>query len=244
MIKKVKPFILFLVQFLFLQGVNCQNPVNVTDYLSQRFTRYIKSVPREEIFIHSDRKEYLSGEDIWFKIYLIDRQTFKPSSNSKIAYLELLNSENRPVIQKRILLNEGFGPGHIILPDTLSTGSYTIRAYTSWMKNFLPVNCFMQDIKIYNSFSTKTVKRKTHSEDIIKDANGLNASDGLTLSVNNLEKDVLEIFVKTDEKFRSENSSQCYLFIQTHGNIDYVRAESLRAVSYTHLRAHETDSYL
>jgi hypothetical protein len=228
MIKKLKPFILFLVQFMFLQGVNCQNPVNIPDYLSQRFTRYIKSVPREEIFIHSDRKEYLSGEDIWFNVYLIDRQTFKPSSNSKIAYFELLNSENRPVIQKRILLEGGFGPGQIVLPDTLSTGSYTIRAYTNWMKNFLPVNCFTQDIKIYNAFSIKTVKRKTHSEDITKEKVGLDVSDGLTLSVNNLEKDVLEIFVKTDEKFRSENSSLCYLFIQTHGNIDYVRAESLR----------------
>jgi hypothetical protein len=228
MIKKLKPFILFLMQFLFLQGVNCQNPTNIQDYLTQRFTRYITSVPREEIFIHSDRKEYLSGEDIWFNIYLIDRQTLKPSSNSKIAYFELLNSENRPVLQKRILLNGGFGPGQILLPDTLSTGSYTIRAYTSWMKNFLPLNCFMRDIKIYNSFSTKTVKRKTQAEDIIKETIGLNASAGLTLSVNNLNKDVLEIFVKSNEKFRSENSSLCYLFVQTHGNIDYLRAESIR----------------
>ena len=228
MIKKLKLFILFLMQFLFLQVVYCQNPVNIPDYLSQRFTRYIKSVPREEIYIHSDREEYISGEDIWFNIYLIDRQTFKPSSNSRIAYFELLNSDNRPVIQKRILLDGGFGPGHILLPDTLSTGSYTIRAYTSWMKNFLPLNCFMQDIKIYNAFSTKTVKRKSHSEDINKEAAAMDASDDLTLSINNLKQDVLELFVKTDEKFRSENSNLCYLFIQTHGNIDYVRAESIR----------------
>jgi hypothetical protein len=228
MIKKSKPVILFLIQFLFLQGVNCQNPTNIQDYLTQRFSRYIKSVPREEIYIHSDRKEYISGEDIWFNIYLIDRQTFKPSLNSKIAYFELLNSENRPVLQKRILLEGGFGPGQILLPDTLSTGSYTIRAYTNWMKNFLPLNCFMQEIKVYNAFSTKTVKRKTHAEDINKETIGLNSSAGLTLSVNNLKQDVLEIFVKSDEKFRTENSSLCYLFVQTHGNIDYLKAESLR----------------
>ncbi len=228
MIKKLKPLFLFLFQFLVLQVVNGQSPANIPDYLSQRFNRYIKSVPREEIFIHSDRKEYISGEDIWFNIYLIDRQTFKPSLNSKIAYFELLNSENRPVIQKRILLEGGFGPGQIVLPDTLSTGSYTIRAYTSWMRNFLPGNCFMQDIKIYNSFSTKTVKKKIHSEDIVKGADRLYASDGLTINVDNHKQDILEIFVKTDEKFRSENSNLCYLFIQTHGNIDYVKAESIR----------------
>ena len=227
MIKKFKPLIIILMQFLFLQGANCQNTANMTDYLSQRFTSYIKSVPREEIYIHSDRNVYLSGEDMWFNIYLIDRQTSKPSPRSKIAYLELLNSENRPVIQKRILLNEGFGPGHIVLPDTLSTGSYTIRAYTSWMKNFLPENCFMQDIKIYNAFSVKTVKRIEHAEATGK-GNMSKISEGLTLVVNNLKPDVLEILLNANEKFRLENSSLCYLFIQTHGIIDFVGPESIR----------------
>ena len=215
------------MQFLFLQGANCQNPANMTDYLSQRFTSYIKSVPREEIYIHSDRKEYLSGEVIWFNIYLIDRQTFKPSSNSKIAYFELLNSQSRPVIQKRILLDKGFGPGQIILPDTLSTGSYTIRAYTSWMKNFLPENCFTHDIKIYNAFSVKTVKGIVHSEGTEK-GNMSKISEGLTLVVNNLKPDILEILLNANEKFRLENSNLCYLFIQTHGIIDFVGAESIR----------------
>ena len=91
--------------------------MNVPDYISQRFLKYCESVPREEIFIHSDREEYIAGEDLWFNVYLIDRQSFKPSLNSKIAYFELLNPENRPVVQKRIWIDEGFGPGQIVLPD-------------------------------------------------------------------------------------------------------------------------------
>ena len=170
MIKKLKPVILVLIQLLFLQGVNGQIPTNITGYLSQRLARYCKSVPREEIFIHSDRQEYISGEDIWFNIYLIDRHSFKPSLNSKIAYFELLNPENQPIVQKRIWLDGGLGPGQITLPDTLSTGTYTIRAYTSWMKNFLPINCFMKEIKIYNAFSNKAFKRKGYSENFIEGA--------------------------------------------------------------------------
>jgi hypothetical protein len=227
MIKKLKLIILILIQFLFLQAINSQNPVNMTDYLSQKFTYYIKSVPREEVYIHSDRDEYLSGEDIWFNVYLIDRLTFEPSTNSKIAYFELLNSENRPVIQKRILLDKGFGPGQILLPDTLSTGSYTIRAYTGWMKNFLPDNCFTKEIKIYNAFSVKAAKKTTLAENHKKE-NDINLSEGLTLIVNNLKPEVLEIMLNTSEKFRAENRNLCYLFIQTHGIINYVGAESIR----------------
>ena len=230
MIKKLKPVILLLIQLLFLQGVNGQIPDNnITGYLTQRLAGYCKSVPREEIFIHSDRQEYISGEDIWFNIYLIDRQSFKPSLNSKIAYFELLNPENRPIVQKRIRLDGGFGPGQITLPDTLSTGSYTIRAYTSWMKNFLPVNCFMKEIKIYNAFSNKAYKRKGISENIIKGTTADNSDyvreTGLSLTVNNLKQEVLEIFVKTDEKYRSGNNNLFYLMVQTHGIINYIRDE-------------------
>ncbi|MCX6321003.1 MAG: hypothetical protein NTX93_04250 [Bacteroidia bacterium] len=232
MTKKLKPTILFLIFFLLLQGAYGQIQMNVTDYLSQRFLRYCESVPREEIYVHSDREEYVAGEDLWFNVYLIDRQRLKPSLNSKIVYFELLNPENQPVVQKRIWIDEGSGPGQIVLPDSLSTGTYTIRAYTSWMKNFLPYNCYMKDIKVYNSFSTKAFKGKLSSGNIPDGETGTeinlgpNAA-GLTLKVNNLKPDTLEIFVNADENYRSENSNLFYLFIQTHGIINHVSSERM-----------------
>ena len=230
MIKKLRPAVFILIHFLFLHGIYGQIPANMTDYLRQKFLNYTSSVPREEIYIHSDRYEYISGEDLWFNIYLIDRQSFKASSGSKIAYFELLNPENRPIVQKRIILEEGFGPGQIVLPDTLSTGIYTIRAYTNWMKNFLPVNCFTKDIHVFNAFSSRSFKEKINSGKRILENTGpdnypaaLNA--GLTLKVDNLKSDVVEIDVVTDEKYRAENRNQFYLFIQTHGNINHVSSE-------------------
>src|SRR5450759_850515 len=166
MIKKITPVIIFLLNVLFLQSAFGQVQMNIPDYISQKFQSYCKSVPREEIFVHTDSEEYISGEDLWFNIYLIDRQSFKPSSNSKIVYFEILNPENRPVLQKRIMLDKGFGPGQVVLPDTLSSGTYTIRAYTNWMKNFLPYDCFLKDIKVYNPVRTKTFRRNVRSKDI------------------------------------------------------------------------------
>ena len=63
----------------------------------------------------------------------------------------LLNPENRPVVQKKILLDNGFGPGQVILPDTLSSGTYTIRAYTNWMKNDSPDYYFKKIVTIINT---------------------------------------------------------------------------------------------
>lgn len=226
MIKRLKPAILFLMFVLLLQMTYGQMPINVTADLTKKFSDYTESVPREEIYIHSDRKDYISGEDLWFNVYLIDRKSLKPSTRSKIAYFELLNSENRPVVQKKLLLEGGFGPGHIELPDTLSTGTYTIRAYTNWMKNFLPENCFSGDIQIYNAFSTRKSKNREISDKSTKGMS-LAHSSGLTLTVDNLKSDILEISVSADEVYPSKNSSQFYLFIQTHGILNYVSSEVL-----------------
>ncbi len=135
-------------------------------------------------------------------------------------------------MQKRILIDQGCGPGQIVLPDTLSTGTYTIKAYTNWMKNFLPDNCFLKDIKIYNALSTNEFKEKLYSEGIIKGGvisqtkSGF-ANSGVTLEVNDQKSDILEIIVYADVNFRSDSNNLFYIFIQTHGNINFVSAEKM-----------------
>jgi hypothetical protein len=231
-IKKIVPAALILLYFLDVQNVLGQIQVSMTDYLSQRFDRYCELVPREEIFISSDREEYIAGEELWFNIWLVDRQSSSLSSNSKITYLELLNYENKPVAQKRIIIVNGSGQGQIELPDTLSTGTYTIRAYTNWMKNFLPYNCFMKDIKIYNAFRTSFFNNKEYVEDHLKSGNTndlgvLETNPTLTFIVNNLKPDTLEILVNAVEKYLSDNNNLFYLVIQTHGKTNQVSSEKI-----------------
>jgi hypothetical protein len=232
MIKSLKPAILLILYFMFLQGINAQKRASLTDYITQRFLKYCETIPWEEIYIHTDRDEYIAGEDLWFNTYLFDRQRNIPSSSAGIAYFEILNRENRAVVQKRIKIDKGYGPGHIVLPDSLSPGIYTIRAYTNWMKNFMPENCFMKDITIYNSFSKKPLIArsfinntpfKTNNYGIISGT----ADAGLTLDVNNLLPDTLVINISVNNKYLSENDNIVYLFIQTHGFINHISAENI-----------------
>lgn len=226
MIKKLKTVIVLLIQLLFLQIASGQNQTDMAAYLRQRFQNFCRNVPREEIYIHTDRNEYVSGEDMWFKVYLLDRQSGKPSLDSRIVYFEILNNENRPVVQKRILTDRGFGPGQVTLPDTLSTGTYTVRAYTSWMKNFLPENCFTNEITVFNSLksiSFKGIKKPLPAK--IKSDPAM--SSGITLGIVNSKPQTLGLEVNTSDKFRSDNNNQIYIFIQTHGNINHVSGEKL-----------------
>lgn len=226
-IQKLILTIFFSLNFLLQQSAFGQVQINIPNYIRQKFENYCKSVPREEIFIHTDREEYISGEELWFNIYLIDRQSFKPSPDSKIVYFEILNPENKPVLQKRILIENGFGPGQVVLPDSLGSGTYTIRAYTNWMKNFLPYNCFLKDLNVYDPLNTKTFTRSSRLSALKGTSSAIQpAGSGLCLKVNNLREDTLEILISTDEKFRSETNNLLYLLIQTHGIIDHISTEN------------------
>ncbi len=133
--------------------------------LQERLKESIEVSPGEEMFLQIDRNKYIAGEDILFSIYTIDRETGKLSARSVVGYVELLNPWNRPVIQSRIKLSGGRGKGSFLLPDSISSGTYTIRGYTNWMKNFLPDNCFMYDIAVYNPFKGSDFFRKVISSD-------------------------------------------------------------------------------
>ena len=223
-------FLVAIVFFLFSAGANAQ--MTMQDHLRQIFSNYVSDNPREEIYIHTDRDEYISGEDMWFSTYLIDRQSMKPSSSSSIVYFELLNPENRPVLQRRIGLKDGFGPGQIILPDTLTSGTYTIRAYTNWMRNFLPYNCFMKDIKIYNALSNKkfTDHKQTSARVYLNTPatlSNVSLDNSIGFTVNRKLPGILSLIISTNQKYRSTNNNLFYLFIQTHGIADLVRAELL-----------------
>jgi len=234
--KKTKPAILLLTYILFIQPVFSQLQDGFPDSLVQRFLRYVGEVPREEIFIHSDREEYISGEDFWFSVYLIDRQSFKPSLISRIVYFELLNPENMPVVQKRVLVDKGFGPGHFVLPDTLSTGAYTIRAYTNWMKNSLPYNCFIKEIKIFNALINNEFKGKVYSDKTSWETgqtNPMAGNAGVSLRVNNLNPEFIELLVSADDNFRTENKNLLFIIIQTRGNINYVHNGTMAGATTT-----------
>ena len=189
--------------------------------IAEKFRNYCNSVPAEEVYLHSDRDEYIAGEPIWFNAYLFDKLSSRLSDESSIIYVELLNSVNMPVLQKKIGIEKGSGPGIIMLPDTLSTGKYLLRAYTNWMKNFLPVNCFMKEISVYNSMSSRILTGKANYGSFapgnVPVVNSSAQEKGFSVNVNSDRQDTVDIVIGTNESFRLGNGSTCYLFIQTHG---------------------------
>lgn len=116
-----------------------------------KFIQYQSNHLQEKIFVHCDKLFYLPGEVIWFKLYVVDASSHKTVDISKLAYVELINNNKKSVLQAKIALNNGDGSGSLMLPASILSGNYLLRAYTNWMKNNDPDFYFEKSITIINS---------------------------------------------------------------------------------------------
>ncbi len=127
-------------------------------------TNYTRDNEQEKIFAHVDKSFYVCGEIIWFKLYNVDAATNRPTNFSKLAYVELLDGSGQPVLQAKIELQEGFGNGSFFLPFSLSSGGYTLSAYTNWMKNFDSRLFIEKQITIVNTLKRLPAAESKKSE--------------------------------------------------------------------------------
>src|SRR5512133_1558223 len=209
-----------MVLFCFLLSYSLcgQNDQELISLLKEKFEDFVESYPREEVFVHTDRQEYIAGEELFYSFYLINRHGIKPSDISNIAYIELISNQGNPVIQQRVMANEAKGSGMFILPDSLVTGVYLLRAYTSWMKNFFPSNCFQKEIYVYNLLADdKATITKRPSFNFNKTLKP--PARGITLVTDRSEKDSLKMIITADSSFI--RGQKMLSIIQTNGNINY-----------------------
>ena len=121
--------------------------------LGRQLQRYGQQALVEKLYGHLDRPVYAARETMWLQLYAVDGTYHKPLDLSKVAYVEVLNSLHQPVLQTQLALHNATGQGALDLPASLPTGRYTVRAYTSWMKNFDPEFYFQTTVTIINTFA-------------------------------------------------------------------------------------------
>ena len=104
---------------------------------------------REKIVLQGGRNMYVAGETVWYKAF-----AFSNLQNiySKVLYIELVDSENRHILGQIVEISNGMAASSFYIPDTLTTGTYSLKAYTNWMRNFNPVNFATYPVYIFNQY--------------------------------------------------------------------------------------------
>lgn len=134
-------FIFLLATALRLAG---QNPL--TEAVRAQYEQW----PQEKIYIHPAADEYLQGDLVWLKVYIVDAQKLQNIDGSRYAYVELVDDKGSVRTRAKFIVRGGLYAGYLRIPDEVSSGIYTIRAYTRYSEN-TPWNICSRPLQIGQS---------------------------------------------------------------------------------------------
>lgn len=105
--------------------------------LLEQFRTYSSLHPAEKVYVHTDRAAYLTGETVWLKGYIFNGTTHEIDTVSQVLYVDLVDPAARRVrLRAQLRATNSYAPGQLTLPDSLAAGTYEIRAYTNYMRNY------------------------------------------------------------------------------------------------------------
>ena len=118
----------------------------------------------EKIYLQSDRNAYVTGENIFFKAYYFLNGTFKKDSISRIVYVDLVDKNGQSQTSGKYPIENGMANGNLSIPQGLTSGYYTVYAYTKWMMNFDKDCFFSKKIYIINPESELKILKNNQSD--------------------------------------------------------------------------------
>ncbi len=86
--------------------------------IEQSYIDYF-NLPRESFFVHTNKTTYLTGENLWFKIYIFDKLNKLPSVSTKNIHVGLYDSIGNQISKKLLLGRNGATNGFFEIDSTL-----------------------------------------------------------------------------------------------------------------------------
>jgi hypothetical protein len=104
----------------------------------------------EKTYLHTDRNQYVAGDTLWLKAYLLNAQTHEFSTLSQVLYVALLDTDKKPVIEQTLLLKNAQSSAALSLSTFLQSGRYQLVAYTNLMQNQPADFFYHQTIEVFD----------------------------------------------------------------------------------------------
>lgn len=106
---------------------------NNIDSLFASVSRQLSGYPCECVYLQTSKGIYETGEDMWFKAYQLDAQSFGLSDRSKTLYLQMVDSKDSVVWREKYPIGNGIADGHVYVDEKLPEGDYSLEGYTRYL---------------------------------------------------------------------------------------------------------------
>ena len=121
--------------------------IELSESIFNSFKDYVE-LPREITYAHLNKSIYLKGETMAFSIYVFDKYDKKLSHLTTNLYCTISDENDKTIKSKMLLVKDGIANGSFFVDSLFTSGNYTFKAYTNWMKNFDEQNFYIENIKV------------------------------------------------------------------------------------------------
>ncbi len=102
----------------------------------------------ERIFVQTDKQVYRAGEQMQLAAYLRNENNLLANGTSEVLHVQLSDSRGRIYVEEELLALDGTAQGEVNLANYLQQGTYTLRAFTNWQKNFSRAAYFETQVQV------------------------------------------------------------------------------------------------
>lgn len=135
----------------------------------------------DQLYIHIDKPFYSNGENIWYKIYILNNG--KGQDFSKVVYVDFVSSSGNLILQQKLKVKGRIAYGDIALPLDIEEGYYYLKASTIWNKNFNSQNNYLVKVPVYSEWKEASHQKfQEQVESNIKNSN-IYFSDSYGISI-------------------------------------------------------------
>jgi hypothetical protein len=114
------------------------------------FFNYVATVlaQEERVYLQMDKYSGAPGDTVWFKGYVFDGERLSRKSTN--LYVGLFTEKGRPLRNKVFPIINGESEGQVIVPDSIVSGTYFVRAFTRSQLDYDTIDLFSAPMAIYN----------------------------------------------------------------------------------------------
>lgn len=111
------------------------------------------SAMREHIVLQL-ANDQINNDQLFFKAYLLTGPLQNRYSNSRVLHIELQDTKGTIIKKQFHKIVNGMVTGNLKLPKRTKEGSYIVKAYTQWMKNFSDTPYTQKQVQVGISLNT------------------------------------------------------------------------------------------
>lgn len=191
----------------------------------------------EKVYLHIDRVNYNSSDDIWFKAYVIDPSTNKLSGNTNNLHVELIAPDSKIILSHKLKISGGVGNSDFHLNDSIPSGRYRIRAYTNYMRNYDEQFFFLKEITVVNPYDegqglNKPTKKIDNKIDITFFPEGGSLVDNVTSKMAFKAVNALGKGCDVAVKLYSPTGELITIFNSTHLGMGFFNIKPVQGYTY------------